>query len=213
MSERGRPRRPGVLRGEQPDPSDAGGDPAQRWEVAYRTAAALIAHGRDSTAEDVARLVSLTDELGIEEVAQLWSSCPGDSLPGALWRLYLVRAGIRANPALAARYFALGREHADVDSVVAGVEDPWGPQEVIHVADAILRGAFSGDLAVALDRAGAYCRIVATGMAIASENMPEGRSALIKRASAMRGTSDELAAAAAAGHRGTLLDVPDALDD
>ena len=34
----------------------------------------------------------------------------------------------------------------------------------------MLSGVFSGDLAVALERAGAFCRVVATGAAFAAES-------------------------------------------
>ena len=52
---------------------------------------------------------------------------------------------------------------------IAGVEDPPGPDEVRRLADTILRGVFSGDLAVALERAGAFCRVVATGSAFEAQ--------------------------------------------
>ena len=38
-----------------------------------------------------------------------------------------------------------------------------------RLADDILSGVFSGDLAVALERAGAFCRVVATGAAFEAQ--------------------------------------------
>ena len=39
------------------------------------------------------------------------------------------------------------------------------------LADAILRGVFEGDLAVALERAAAFCRVVASGRADRAHSM------------------------------------------
>ena len=73
-------------------------DPAQRVEAAHATAEALVRHGRSGDDAVTARLVALTDEHGIDEVAVLWADRPADTLPGALWRLYALRAGIRRDP-------------------------------------------------------------------------------------------------------------------
>jgi hypothetical protein len=40
---------------------------------------------------------------------------------------------------------------------------------MVAVADQILRGAFTGDFAVALERAAAFCLVVAAGRAYATE--------------------------------------------
>ena len=73
-------------------------DPAERIEAAHATAEALVRHGRAGDDEVAARLVALTDEHGIDEVAALWADRPADTLPGALWRMYALRAGIRRDP-------------------------------------------------------------------------------------------------------------------
>ena len=69
------------------------------------------------------------------------------------------------SPEAVARSYHEGVNAAQVRHVIAGVEDPPGPEEVQRLADAILSGVFAGDLAVALERAGAFCRVVATGAA------------------------------------------------
>lgn len=182
-------------------------DPAERIEAAHRTAAALIEHGRSVTCSaETARLVALADEVGIEEVAGLWAALPADTLPGVLWRLYALRAGIRRDARAIARGFEAGRRLAPVDEVVAGVEDPPGPREVEALADAVLTGAFTGDLAVALERAAAFCRVVATGWAADcdSDAIPERAAARTKRAADLARTGQQLGAAAAAWRRGDL---------
>jgi len=175
-----------------------GTDPAEGIEAAHRTAAALIEHGRStSCSQETARLVALTDEVGIEEVAELWATQPADTLPGVLWRLYALRDGIRRDARATARGFEVGRRLAPVDEVVAGVQDPPGVKEVEALADAVLTGAFSGDLAVAMERAAAFCRVVAAGWA--AEADVEAR-----RATDLARTAGQLGRAAGSWRRGEL---------
>lgn len=164
-------RRPAMLEPAAADTQVGGVDPAELVEAAHATAEALVRHGQNGDDEITARLVTLTDEHGIDEVALLWASRPADSLPGALWRLYALRAGIRRQSELIARAFEVGRHRAPVPEAVAGVADPPGPNEVRALADAVLAGAFSGDLGMALDRAAAFCRVVSIGWALLADDL------------------------------------------
>jgi len=194
-----RPRRPASLDPAAADALVGGGDPGERIEAAHAIAAALVRHARTADADETARLVALADQHGIEEVARLWADRPADTLPGALWRLYALRDGIRRDPAGLARAFEAGRWHAPVHEVVAGVGQPPGADEVLALADAVLAGAFRGDLADALERAGAFCRVVATGWAVlADDAAAETATALTRRASDLARTGAQLELAA--GH-------------
>jgi hypothetical protein len=183
-----------------------GPDPAEQIEAAHATAEALVRLGRNSGDEVAARLVALTDDHGIDEVATLWAGCPAGTLPGALWRLYALRAGIRRDPHQLARAFEVGRHRAPVHEAVAGVGEPPGPEEVRRLADAVLTGAFSGDLAVAMERAGAFCRVVSTGWALIADDSDNARraAALTRRASDLQRTAVQLEAAGARWREGTL---------
>lgn len=140
-------------------------DPIAELHAAHESAAALLHHGRAATDPEVTeRLVALVDEIGLPTLADLWSSRPAHSLPGALWRLYLLREWMRADPEEVAREYAAGIRFTEPNHAVAGVE-PVGPDEVRRVADQILRGVFAGDFAVALERAAALCHVVASGRA------------------------------------------------
>ncbi len=161
------PRRP-ILPGNQLFESlpGAAADPAKVAEVAHRTAELLVRGARSTEdAEVVARVVKLADDYGLDELADLWSDAPADSLPGTLWRLYVLRSWVHSSAEDVAREYATGREYAEVHAVVAGVADPPGPGEVRAMVDAVLRGVASGDFATTLDRAAAFARIVATGRA------------------------------------------------
>ncbi|HET9654268.1 MAG TPA: hypothetical protein VFP72_02865 [Kineosporiaceae bacterium] len=203
---RDRPRRPALFGPAVVDTFLGAPDPADRVEAAHATAEALVRHGRSGGDEVAARLVALTDEHGIDEVAALWSDRPADTLPGALWRLYALRAGIRRDPRTLARAFEAGRHRAPVHEAVAGVGDPPGPDEVLRMADAVLAGAFAGDLAVALERAGAFCRVVSTGWAVLADDCadPAEAGGLTRRAGDLQRTAGQLEAAGARWREGTL---------
>src|SRR5688500_7667966 len=75
------------------------------------------------------------------------------------------RPGRRRSPEQASAEYAAGMRFAAVNHVVAGPAEPPGPQELRELTDAILRGVFEGDLAVALERAAAFCRVISSGRA------------------------------------------------
>ena len=177
-------------------------DPAAVIRAAHETARALLARARESDDPAVIdRLVSYTDEHGIDTLAELWARATAHSLPGALWRLYLVRVMIRQDPEGVALLFQRGTEVlATIDPVVAGAPSPAGPQEVVELADRILRGVFEGDLGIALDRAAAFCRVEAAGATSIADDQdvvsPERASELTTRAARLATTAVELTACA-----------------
>jgi hypothetical protein len=141
-------------------------DPATRAEAADRCATLLVRGAHDTDDEGVvARVVHLADTQGLDSLADLWCGSPADSLAGCLWRLYLLRAWVHADPVAAAREFEAGRAHTPVHEVVAGVVDPPGPGEVRQLTDLVMRGVVQGDFADTLFRAAAFARVVAAGRA------------------------------------------------
>ena len=145
-------------------------DPADSGLIAHETALALVSQAREaSDPELTARLVRLVDEEGIDTVAMMWAKAGAHTLPGALWRIYMLREWVKHDADAVARSYHQGVQAAHVRHAIAGVEDPPGPEEVQRLADSVLSGVFAGDLAVALERAGAFCRVVATGAAFEAE--------------------------------------------
>lgn len=166
MSEGGRHHRPIARTADFFDALASGTDPEQLREAAERAATLLVRGARESADSAVAdRLVHLADTEGIEAIAEVWSGSAPDSLAGCLWRLYLLRSWVYADPEEVAREFEAGRPAAQVARVVAGVADPPGPDELRSMVDAVLRGIASGDFADVLFRAAAFARVVATGRA------------------------------------------------
>jgi hypothetical protein len=185
-------------------------DPAELTEAAHETAAVLVGTGR--AADDPAlteRLVALVDELGIATVAELWADRPARSLPGALWRLYALREWVQRSPEEASADYAEGVRFTDVNHVVAGVAEPPGPAELRGLTDAILRGVFDGDLALALQRAAAFCRVVAAGRAERAHTTDtqdrEAAGQQTRRAASMLGTAEDLEACARLWRAGELV--------
>lgn len=176
-------------------------DPAERSRVAHETAAALLHRVRgESDPAVVDRLITFADENGIDDIAELWSPAAAMSLPGALWRLYLIRQSVARDPEGASYVFRRGLE-ADqtISHVVAGPQTPTGPRQLAALIDEILRGAFTGDFAMALDRAAACARIMAQGAAQLADGEPENRRASAEARRGIRSLqiAEELSACAA----------------
>jgi hypothetical protein len=143
---------------------EADADPAALSEAADRAATALVRGARGQADQQlVERVVHLADSEGLETLAELWSGAPADSLAGSLWRLYLLRSWVYADPRTAAEEYDRGRAHVPVAEVVSGVVDPPGPDEVRGLVDEVLGGVVVGDFADTLLRAAAFARVAAAG--------------------------------------------------
>jgi len=139
-------------------------DPATLSEAADRAAHALVRGARtQADAALVDRVVHLADSEGLETLAELWSGAAADSLAGSLWRLYLLRSWVYADPQTAAAEFDRGRAHVPVAEVISGVVEPPGPDEVRALVDEVLSGVVVGEFADTLFRAAAFARVAAAG--------------------------------------------------
>lgn len=134
-------------------------EPFARAELAAATAAAVITHGRSGAGS----MVDLADRVGLDTLAELWRTEQPSSLPGALWALYLLRQWCQGNGEEVTRLWRAGRPYAPADEVVAGVAEDADPAAMAALADAVLRGAYHGDFDVALERAAAFFRVIASG--------------------------------------------------
>lgn len=177
-------------------------DPVHTRRIAHETASALLERVRRYPDPDVvARLVAYTDEHGIDTIAELWAGAEPRTLPGALWRVYVLRAMIHREPDAASLLYGRGAESVhSIDPVVAGAATPTGPDDIRELADRILRGMFEGDFAVALERAAAYCRVSAAGCLSlahdATDTAPQRAVELTDRAVWFTRLGNELGAAA-----------------
>jgi hypothetical protein len=154
-----------------------------RSELAAATAAALVSAGRDEGVTDTGRFVELADEIGLDTLAELWRNEEPNTLPGALFAVYLMRTWCRTDAETVAHLWQAGRGLAPADEVVAGVADDATPAALARLADAVLAGAYRGDFAVALERAAAFFRVIAEGRRALAVEGADGEA---DRARAMR---------------------------
>ena len=202
--------KPTQYSGDKFDTYEGGEDPAQILRVAHDTAHALLSRARETEDPEVIdRLVAYTDSHGIDALAELWARSSPRSLPGALWRIYLIRVLIRQDATGTSFLFQRGLDVLPtIDALVAGAPMPTGPDEITDLADQILRGLFRGDFAVALDRAASFSRILAAGCTSTADDAepvnPERGTELTTRADRLALTADEFAACARLYRAGSL---------
>ena len=153
-----RPSRPGQLDQMMADNIAGGADPAQINEMSHASAAALldrVHHTQDAAL--VERVLTLVDHEGVDVIAELWSHAEPDSLP--------------KNRESIARLWRVGEPIATTASAIAGVDQAPTEEDIAHTADSILAGAFTGDFAVALERAAAFTDVVALGLRIEAKKL------------------------------------------
>ena len=112
------------------------------------------------------RIVHLAESEGLETLAEVWSGAPADTLAGSLWRLFLLRSWVHADPERVAPRVR-GRAAPRRRRPRRGRAWPTRPVPTSCAAmvDDVLRGIAGGDFAVTLFRAAAFARIVAAGRA------------------------------------------------
>lgn len=188
------------------DPADVVIDPAERATIAHETARILLDRGKKARDQEVVtRLVRFADEHGLDTLADLWSQSGAHSLPGALWRLYLVRAVLRHNLEDARLVFQQGVDSLPtIDQVVAGAPDPLDAEGLSVVLDEIVGGIYTGELSEALDRAAAIARAVSAGAIALSWTSEDQASYLTSRSLNWSVIADELAYTARLARRGEL---------
>lgn len=101
------PRRPAMLDAEQAENIPGAEDGARSSEVAHLVAQTLVGIEKDSD-QNVQHLRELLESGGIDTVSELWSASPANTLPGTLWRLYLVYQWYLRDPALVNERFRQG---------------------------------------------------------------------------------------------------------
>lgn len=197
-----RPHKP-ALYADLTDMIDAAGGASlsSRAELAAATAEVVVRAGREPG--DGERFVGLADDVGLETLAALWRDADPGSLPGALWALYLLRQWCRSDPAEVTRLWRAGEPLAPADAAVAGVADYADSDAIQRLADAVLAGIYQGDLAVALERAAAFFRVIAAGRRTLADDLESAAetSELAERNERVAGA---LSAAAGRWRAGTL---------
>lgn len=192
-------------------------DPALKNQAAHESAAALLRETRENARPEVVeRVLKLVEREGLEDLAALWSGAEPASLPGALWRLYVLHTWVQRDTDEVRRLFELGQSTAPGLTYLVGFSDPPTIDSIRVTLDAILSGAFTGDLSVALSRAAAVAMLAAYGSAHAADSpasrtelarsfgTPATPEELTKRADRLLKTGEALNEAARSAAAGTL---------
>lgn len=100
--------RPARLDPEVAEQLPGAGDTAVSSELAHQSAQVLVGGFPYASQAPLSRqaVLAAVNEHGVETVAELWADAPAQTLPGTLWRLYLVREWIRRDPELVQRRYA-----------------------------------------------------------------------------------------------------------
>ena len=210
-------RRPASLSPQRQEAIEGGVDPALKNQAAHESAAALLRETRENARPEVVeRVLKLVEREGLEDLAALWSGAEPASLPGALWRLSVLHTWVPRDTDEVRRLFELGQSTAPGRTYLVGFSDPPTIDSMRVTLDAILSGAFTGDLSVALSRAAAFAMLAAYGSAHAAASpasrtelarsfgTPATPEELTKRADRLLKTGEALNEAARSAAAGTL---------
>ena len=214
--------RPARLDPEAAEQIEGSTDTAVASELAHRAAQALIGGfpGTETEDDPITRsgIVTAVAANGVDDIAELWADSPAATLPGALWRLFLVREWIRRDPALIARRYAtvidLSGLSAD-DGALARFEAARAEARPAPSPDdlrAALDRALAGDLADVVALAPVLVAVAAFLRALAAGSDPvwitddadELADRVTRRDSALLATADELAEASRRAESGRL---------
>ena len=208
MAQSNTPRRPAMLDAARAETIIGDEDPASLAAVAHTAAWALMGIGDDTfTDEDVARLRDTVRARGIDTIAHVWSRSPEFTLPGALWRVYLLHEWYHRDPLLVAKRYADGSRAP----IIQGLEAPVELRSlslIMEEIDSLLRGDLTDDdLEYVLREASRAMRVLAAGEAgalwIEDPTDPLAHRVTMRH-SALLVTADELDIAAREVAIGTL---------
>lgn len=202
-------RRPKLMPIENFEHQPGGLDPAEVFSAAQTVAAQLVSTGQDPDADEqtVDWLIDLVEDVGLDTMAQMWANAPAVTFGGALWRLYALQQATKRHGDMWATWYRAGYG-AYASRVIAGATEPPQAKDLQHLITRILTGVYAGDFAIALERGGAFARVIAAGQHQHAERLedfnPEASAALEHRSVKLQRTATELELCAAAWRQGRL---------
>ena len=223
--------RPARLDPEVAESIEGAVDTAAASELAHQAAQALVggapvgdepdaAGAPGDSGEWITRpgVVAAVADHGVDAVAELWADSPAATLPGSLWRLFLVREWIRRDPELIARRYAtvidLSGLSADdsalsrFEAARAEAEPAPSPGDLRAALDRVLAGDLADVVALApvLLAVAAFLRALAAGSdpVWITDDADELADRVTRRDSALLATADELAEASRRAESGRL---------
>lgn len=204
MNTRPHPRRPAMLDPKEAELIEGDEDPALRSEIAHTVASALV--GGDKTDDQVQRLVQVIEEEGVDTVSVLWARSPATTLPGLLWRLYLLREWARRDGDVVHQRYRAGLDAPEIpglpnDTVV-------DLDTIMQNIDDLFRARYVGALSDLLYQTSLLLRILAAGAAFGpgwiTQDSHDLADEVTRRSRALIATADEFVAGADLSIRGRL---------
>jgi len=140
--------------------------PERALALAHETAKLLVRGGAGDGDNPIPeRLQAFIEEEGLDSLAELWALAEPSSLPGALWRLVVMRHHLQKRSDVVADLVERGLQRlSTIDPVVAGVAEPVSAEGVLELLEDLFTGSFRGELGPALHRASALARLVSAGL-------------------------------------------------
>ncbi len=194
-----------MLDAEQAENIPGAEDAASSSEVAHLVAQTLLGIEKESD-ENVQRLRQLLESGGIDTVSELWSTSPASTLPGTLWRLYLVYQWYLRNPQLVNERFQQGLAALDIGDIFSREHSDKSVANLMDKLAALWQAQTSiAELAPLLDRVSDFLQVLASGVSAEwiKDSRDELADAVTLRPQALLQTADDLklsARAAKANH-------------
>ncbi|WP_297587069.1 hypothetical protein [uncultured Mobiluncus sp.] len=206
-----KPRRPAIIEPETLEYLEGEEDPALSSESAHTSARILVkspnGEWSDPDPETKERLLKHMQDNGVDELAELWSRSPVNTLPGVLWRLLLIDQWVKRYPEGVNTRFKQGlnsprlSDHLDIEGAHSLDFPVWKKQ-----LGQILGGSFVGNFADFLDTSQAVLRVLAASESVWMKENPQDvlANAVTLRDNALLATADELLDAATMYREGRL---------
>ena len=164
MTTRQTPRRPAMLDAEQAENIPGAEDGAISSEVAHLVAQTLLGIEKESD-DKVQRLRQLLESGGVDTVSELWSNSPAGTLPGILWRLYLVYQWYLRDPQLVKKRFQQGLATQKIGEVFSRDHCEKSVAALMDKLAELWRAETSiAQLAPLLERTSDFLKVLASGV-------------------------------------------------
>lgn len=203
-----KPRRPAQLYDEQIEAIEGEADVAYNSELAHTSAQALVPMGRNHLEDDDvrARILKLVETEGVDVIAESWVRSPEDTLPGILWRGYLLREWLRRDCAHAeARYATACDAIRASEGGAAKIDATPAPDAILSEWNTVFTGAYDGHFDELLRDSARFTDVLADiDPTWIESDEDELATPVTRRDAAMTATSREFLAAAELSYKGGL---------
>ncbi|MFC5369637.1 hypothetical protein [Arcanobacterium bovis] len=161
-----KPRRPAQLKPEQVELIAGNADTAANSELAHTSAQAVVPMGNHPMVDSdvIVRVKTLIVAEGIDVIAQAWAESPAESLPGVLWRGYLLHEWIRRFPDVVRERLAaasLFAQESGTPELANNAELVPDYEELLALWEEVFRGDFRGDFAQVLRSSARFTDFIA----------------------------------------------------